>query len=152
MCGRNFGHFRYSHSYRGEMQDEKMFGARVLTTFAVNTTALHILYVRKEETFLVPAHYVDLMRQTRTSIANGSEHTLNDYWNGEGEGSQRNGLERYVSKPGGPISQRDINGVNGRLKTRGGTQTGVKKRLERKKIADREYSSRIHQEMRTTSR
>ena len=29
--------------------------------------------------------YVDVMGQTRTSIHNASEHTLNDYWNEESD-------------------------------------------------------------------
>ena len=41
------------------------------------------LYVQNEETFPIPIKYVDVMRQTRTSIDNASEHTLNEYWNEE---------------------------------------------------------------------
>ena len=43
------------------------------------------LDVPNEDTFSVPLRYVDVRRQTRTSIDNASEHTLNDYWNAESE-------------------------------------------------------------------
>ena len=35
--------------------------------------------------FSIPMKYVDVMRQTRTSIDFAAEHTLHDYWNDEGK-------------------------------------------------------------------
>ena len=57
------------------------------------------LYVMKDETFLIPMKYVDVVRQTRTSMNNASEHTLNDYWNEESDFShpQKNGSEQQDS-------------------------------------------------------
>ena len=43
------------------------------------------LYIPGEAFFSVTLEYVDVTRQTRTSIDNTSEHTLNDYWNVESE-------------------------------------------------------------------
>ena len=41
------------------------------------------LYIPDEATFTIPMTFVDVMRQTRTSIGNASEHTLTDFWNDE---------------------------------------------------------------------
>ena len=40
-----------------------------------------MLYVEDETSLSIPSKYVDVMRPTKTSIDNASEHTLNDYWN-----------------------------------------------------------------------
>ena len=39
----------------------------------------------QEETLPAPIKHVDVMRQTRTSMDNASEHTLNDRWNEESD-------------------------------------------------------------------
>ena len=41
------------------------------------------LYVPQKTTFPNPSKHVDVMRQTRRSIDNESEHTLKDFWNEE---------------------------------------------------------------------
>ena len=51
------------------------------------------LYIPNEETFLIPLKYVDVMRQTRTSKDNASEHTLNGYWH---EGSDLALSEEWI--------------------------------------------------------
>ena len=44
-----------------------------------------MLYIPHETTFTTRLKCVDVVRQTRTSIKNASQHTLNDYWNDERE-------------------------------------------------------------------
>ena len=50
-------------------------------------------FVADKETFPVPSNYVNVVRQTRTSMDKASEHTHNDCWNEESELSARYGLE-----------------------------------------------------------
>ena len=43
------------------------------------------LYVPREESFLIPLKYIDVTRNTHTSLDVLWERSINDYWNGDGE-------------------------------------------------------------------
>ena len=53
-----------------------------MTLFVVITKYLKQEWdVLEDETFCIILKYVDVKRQTRTSVNNASENTVNDIWN-----------------------------------------------------------------------